>query len=69
MMNKDNSIFVTVNKLADFARFAVDWNDIARDCDADPMGDCEFEGTYPLSLADIREALEYVRDEHVSNDK
>lgn len=69
MMDKDNSIFVTVNKLADFARFAVDWNDIARDCDADPMGDCEFEGTYPLSLADIREALEYVRDEHVSNDK
>ena len=69
MMNDDNTIFVTLNKLVDFARFAADWNDIAADCDADPMAECEFEGTYPLTLEDVKEALIYVRDEKVSNDK
>ena len=68
-MNNDNTIFVTVNKLMDFARFATDWNDIASDCDADPMADCEFEGTYPLSLADVKEALLYARDENITNDR
>lgn len=69
MMENDNTIFVTLNKLADFAKFAADWNDIAADCDADPMADCEFEGTYPLTLEDVKEALTYVRDGKVSNDK
>ncbi|SCW58489.1 hypothetical protein SAMN02910456_01991 [Ruminococcaceae bacterium YRB3002] len=68
-MNNDNTIFVTLNKLMDFAKFAADWNDIAADCDADPMADVEFEGTYPLSLADVKEALEYVRDDKLTNDK
>lgn len=68
-MNKDNTIFVTLNKLVDFAKFATDWNDIANDCDADPMADCEFEGTYPLSLEDVKEALEYARDYRITNDK
>ena len=68
-MNRDNTIFVTLNKLVDFAKFATDWNDIANDCDADPMADCEFEGTYPLSLEDVKEALEYSRDDRITNDK
>ena len=64
-MKNDNVIFVTTNKLADFARFATDWDEIAADCDADPMAECEFENTYPLTLADLKEALEYIRDENV----
>ncbi|MCR5060201.1 MAG: hypothetical protein K6A80_04100 [Saccharofermentans sp.] len=64
-MKNDNTIFVTVNKLMDFARFATDWSDIASDCDADPMSDCEFEGTYALTLDDVKEALEFVRNEKV----
>ena len=65
-MTDDNMIFVTTNKLADFARFATDWDEIASDCGADPMADCEFESTYPLTLEDIKEALEYIRDEKVT---
>ena len=65
-MNNDNIIFITTNKLADFARFATDWNEIASDCGADPLADCEFESTYPMTLADLKEALEYVRDGKVT---
>ena len=68
-MSEDNVIFLTLNKLMDFARFAADWNDIAADCGCDPMADCEFEGSYALSLNDVKEALEYVRDSRITIDK
>ncbi|MBP5262692.1 MAG: sel1 repeat family protein [Clostridiales bacterium] len=64
-MKDDNIIFVTTNKLADFARFATDWDEIASDSGADPMAECEFESTYPLVLADLKEALECVRDDKI----
>ena len=67
MRKKDSYIFVTQDKLADFARYNIGLADILN-IDLDDIPELEpdvfdFENDYPMSLDDLKSALENFRDE------
>ena len=67
MRKHDSYIFVTQDKLADFARYNIGLADILN-IDLDDIPELEpdvfdFENDYPMSLDDLKSALENFRDE------
>lgn len=67
MRKNDSYIFVTQDKLADFARYNIGLADILN-VDLDDIPELEpdvfdFENDYPMSLDDLKSALENFRDE------
>ncbi|MCR4689420.1 MAG: hypothetical protein K5745_07730 [Saccharofermentans sp.] len=67
MNNSDHFVFVTQNRLADFARYDAGFTDLIGGEPMDTLdykpGDVECESSYPMMLQDLRDALETFNDQ------